>query len=220
VQLLQCIANGGNFTLSFRQAVTEPLSFNSTAEDLQAALSSLSTLRNVLVYFSTDFLPPNGTLNQIRPSKEKPYEPANGIFNSQDGNFVYNVVAMKPNSTVNSTFCRTDGQQVAILSFEYTHGNLPAVQVDTSLLMDFDNDFGAPGSGVINVFQDGESVLGLVSILGTTENALCNNRGLCDTSSGTCACFDDWSSSDGARQGKQGFTGDCGYRNVEHIMTV
>eukprot|EP01036_Dinobryon_divergens_P037508 gene37508-49089_t len=76
--------------------------------------------------------------------------------------FVYDVVQTRPNATFNSSFCRSDGKQVAIVAFEYTHGNLPAIKVDTSLLKDFDNSFGAPGSGQINVFQDGQSIHGLV----------------------------------------------------------
>lgn len=41
------------------------------------------------------------------------------------------------------------------------------------------------------------------------EQAVCSNHGICDTSSGTCACFDGFSSSDGL--GGSGSRGDCGY---------
>lgn len=67
--------------------------------------------------------------------------------------------------------------------------------------------------GVFNVYTDGEIVHGLGSIRGTTETAVCNNRGLCDTTSGVCHCFPLWTSGDGRRQGGPGFEADCGYRN-------
>ena len=75
------------------------------------------------------------------------------------------------------------------------------------------NGNGLYGSGKINVYTDGERIHGLISKQGTTETAVCNNRGLCDTSSGICHCFPTWTSSDGSRQGGPGNTGDCGYRN-------
>ena len=44
---------------------------------------------------------------------------------------------------------------------------------------------------------------------GTTENAVCNNRGLCDPYSGFCKCFKGFYSSDGA--GRGGSLNDCGH---------
>jgi hypothetical protein len=63
------------------------------------------------------------------------------------------------------------------------------------------------------VFTDGDSVHGLQSVQGTTETDICNNRGLCDTTTGTCECFPLWTSGDGRRQGGPGSVADCGYRN-------
>jgi hypothetical protein len=64
------------------------------------------------------------------------------------------------------------------------------------------------------IFSDGKSVqvgsTTLYSVPGNTETAVCNNHGLCDTFTGLCTCFADWSSSDGA--GGPGPLGDCGYR--------
>ena len=44
VQLVQCIASGGTFTISFRQYTTVPLAFNATAAQVQQALSSLPSI--------------------------------------------------------------------------------------------------------------------------------------------------------------------------------
>ncbi|KAJ1438772.1 hypothetical protein B484DRAFT_412784 [Ochromonadaceae sp. CCMP2298] len=216
VQLLQCIADQGNFTLSFRQAVTIPLSSNVTAEELQEALNALPTLTNVAVYFIYDGLPPNGTLNDLKPDLTKADGfPAWGriIGEGASRSFQYVPTVYAATNYMNSSFCMTDGSQVAVLHFQYTHGDLPALIAQTVDLGDAVNHNAEPHSGKIHVYDDGEELYGLQSILGTTETDVCNKRGLCDTSSGLCHCFDTWTSSDGMRQGGAGSTRDCGYRN-------
>ena len=44
---------------------------------------------------------------------------------------------------------------------------------------------------------------------GTTEHVECSGRGVCDYTSGTCECFNNFLSSDGV--GAAGSRGDCGY---------
>jgi hypothetical protein len=204
LQLLQCIADEGNFTLSFRQQETVVLSYNITASELQAALSALPTIRDVLVYFSQDGPPPNGTLNYIQPTKIVPQSP--------------DVVYYNETGVFDSVMCSSDGSQVVMVHFVSTPGSLPALRVNNTFLLDTVNFAGGLESGLINVFTDGMAVEGLTSIKGSTENDVCNHRGLCDTSTGYCACFEDWSSSDGKRQGGPGHTADCGYRN-DHKFT-
>lgn len=223
VQLLQCIANDGNFSLSFRQAETRLLYADITAEGLQEALVELKTLLNVNVYFYKDMVPPNGTL-YYQPQTKVPVNgeapPAAGT--NINGTFIPDLIyiAHNVNASTNSSFCHTDGSQVAIISFDYTHGDLPAIQVPiANKLKDFDNSNGVPGSGHISVYQDGGVVNGITSLKGTTEVDVCNGRGLCDTSNGRCQCFADWTSSDGAYRGGPGVTGDCGYRDNEQMVS-
>jgi len=45
---------------------------------------------------------------------------------------------------------------------------------------------------------------------GTTEVAECNDRGVCDTATGSCVCFPGWGASNG--QGGAGVRNDCGFR--------
>ena len=54
---------------------------------------------------------------------------------------------------------------------------------------------------------------------GTTEYTECSGRGICDYSSGTCSCFDNFLSSDGV--GGPGSRGDCGhfYWDIESFPT-
>jgi hypothetical protein len=49
-------------------------------------------------------------------------------------------------------------------------------------------------------------------IRGSKENAICSNRGICDTSSGICECSANFDSSNGYNQ--EGSRGDCGYQST------
>lgn len=194
VQIVQCFASDGNFTLSFRTFSTPPLPYNIDALELERVLRALPSILDLSVYYIFDGLPPDNVLDTSSLSITIP-------------------------SMVNSSFCNTDGHQLAVIHFTHTHGDIPAIQPSIRYLMDGVNSNNELGSGVINVFSDGQAVHGLVSIAGTTETDLCNNRGLCDGDAGVCKCFDDWTSSDGARQGGEGYTNDCGYRNDKRFTS-
>jgi hypothetical protein len=211
VQLLQCVATSGNFTLTFRQATTPVLAYNITALELQTALSSLVSIQNVSVYYIYDGKPPYDVFHLIQPVKLPPEGmPSWATFvDNKLTSFVYNESARRSNST----FCSSDSSQIAILHFTHTHGDLPPVQSTTIYLQDSINSNGELNSGRINIYTDGQTVHSLQSISGTTEVDICNHRGICDYTTGTCSCFDKWTSSDGSRQGQAGMTGDCGYRN-------
>lgn len=104
--------------------------------------------------------------------------------------------------------CTTTGTQLAIISFASTHGDIPPITIDSQL-----SNIGSTVFTQIatdgNTVQVGGKVF--ASVKGSTEVAVCNNRGLCDTTTGMCTCFPTWSSSDGA--GGPGRLNDCGYRN-------
>ncbi|KAF0692736.1 Aste57867_16194 [Aphanomyces stellatus] len=51
-QTISCTADGGTFTLSFRQFTTAPISASATAAQVQAALQALTTIRTATVTFS------------------------------------------------------------------------------------------------------------------------------------------------------------------------
>jgi len=106
--------------------------------------------------------------------------------------------------------CNPQGEHVIVIQFDSVHGPLPPLSADISMLADGFSSNGNPGTGVINIFTHGASLGNYTSVLGTTENAVCNNRGICNQATGRCECFTGWGSSDG--KGNIGDNGDCGYR--------
>lgn len=214
VQLLVCKATDGHFYINFRQASSDPIPFDATATQMQVILEAMPTLGPLSIYFSRDNLLPNSTLKIIRPALPKfEGKPVNFKFNpnrTATANYVFNNTVSQVRVPTTPA-CATDGKQTIIIQFDTIHGNLPAIIPGTRLLVDNVNGNGNDGSGTVKVYRDGGKVNGLTSILGTTENMACNNRGLCDEASGKCQCFKTWSSSDG--RGGAGDTGDCGYRN-------
>lgn len=221
VQLYRCVANGGNFTLSFRSEATPLIGHNVSSAELQQYLARLPSLSHVSVYFLLDNNVPNDTFVDFQPPSKVPgggWLPPGG-FNANTNEFeVVDPTAAPPR--YNTSFCDPQGDQVAVVVFTHTHGDLPPLRFNTSHLVNTMTSAaaaiapGRPGSGEILSYQDGRTTKGMRSFRGTTEDEPCNGRGLCDMQTGECSCLQDWTSSDGSRQGGPGRTGDCGTRNV------
>lgn len=208
VQLLKCVASSGTFTLTFRNYMTPPIPYSVTSSQLSSILSKLPSILKATVTFVQDGPPPIGTLqiNQrpLDPIHYKPFELDQKLYNGQKFgnplNFNQPVKDPTPISVTwninNTQFCDTSGNQIAIIQFDRVTGNIPALRIDTSLLADVVNFNGLPGTGVISIAVDGASMTlnspipsgynttTIASVLGTTETAVCNNRGLCDKATG------------------------------------
>lgn len=231
VQLLKCVASGGTFTLTFRNLVTPPIPWSVTSQELSQILGGLKSVGMATVTFVQDGLPPVGTL-QTNQRPQPHLVPVNFNTSQFENNGtmvtslefkqpVINVVEPPMTWNMNGTaLCDTSGNQVAIIQFDKLTGDIPSLRVDTSLLTDVVNFNGLPGTGVISLAVDGATMTltgspvgytaSIASVKGTTETAICNNRGICDVLTGVCNCFEDWYSSDG--DGHPGNLGDCGFR--------
>lgn len=221
VQLLKCTANTGYFTLTFRQFTTPNIPVNASRALLQQYLSNLPSINTpVNVYFTLDFLPPNATMTYTQPHLyQADGLPSWGHFDA-NGTFVSDAI-VPPRVLDNSTVCDSSGLQLVIIDFATVPGDLPPLTASVSAL----SIGGNVNTGSVTISTDGATAWGMDngghsvsyrSIKGTTENDICNNRGLCNTNTGICACFAGWSSGDG--HGGPGNKRDCGYRN-DHLYS-
>lgn len=166
----------------------------------------------VRVYFKLDTDMPNGVLTEVKPSKQEPVgDPVSREWPHRRPATTYESgKIVLPARNVTSKFCTKSGNQVAVISFDGIHGDVPGLVPDVSSLGNLVGIVLQPGS--VSVYEDGASVYGLTSIRGTTEDIECNGRGICDREVGLCNCFSDWGSSDGMGHG--GYVGDCGFQST------
>uniref|UniRef100_A0A7S2W9D6 EGF-like domain-containing protein n=1 Tax=Rhizochromulina marina TaxID=1034831 RepID=A0A7S2W9D6_9STRA len=197
VQLLNCTANGGTFTLSFGSVVgedgrrgpatTAPIPFNASAKDLQAALEALESVQAVEVAYSAS---------------------GGAACNAPGGSL--GGLAGGSNSTSNTIAIR----------FTQDTGRLPPLRPDNASLIyapaGADDGALAGGSGVVHVATGGDRMGGQLSVTSTREALECSGRGLCDRTHGVCQCFSGYASSDG--MGGRGVRGDCGYRVADKLL--
>lgn len=155
VQVLQCEADSGEFSLTFRGETTELLeSATAVAADLKTALENLETIGTVKVTC------PLGTASLV---------------------------------------CDPSGLNPCSITFITEHGDVPDLVLTDETLVK------APAPAVLTVDVDGTGS----SVRGTTEEATCANRGICNEQTGVCACFAQYGSSDGTNA--MGNQRDCGY---------
>ena len=198
VQLLNCTATGGTFTLSFRSevdmgsgrrvpATTTPLPHNATASMVTKALEALSTIEEVVVTYSAQTEDGNGSF-------------CVGGVEWEQGTSEANVVSVR---------------------FVREGGDLPPLVADGSHLVNAPyGDDGAldGGSGLLHVASGGASMHGVVSVAGSREAKECSGRGVCNRNTGVCDCFPGYASSDGGNTNSRGNRGDCGYLVGDRLL--
>lgn len=115
-------------------------------------------------------------------------------FNFEDVNVAYSAGQKA------CSFSTDTAQNVITLTFEVDHGDLPAFRVVTTTLT---------GTPLVTFGENGGTIDGFMSQTGTKENAVCSNKGYCNSDDGTCQCTNGFGSSDG--RGSYGSRNDCGY---------
>ncbi|KDO33681.1 hypothetical protein SPRG_19293 [Saprolegnia parasitica CBS 223.65] len=106
------------------------------------------------------------------------------------------------------TNCCSAGSNVATIEFTSRFGPQPPFLVQTVNAQKLPSMTG----GNVIVAHGGAAIGTFLSVRGSKECQACSNRGLCDTSQGTCSCYlypmPGYRSSDG--YGNVGLRGDCG----------
>jgi len=173
----------------------------------------------IRVYMKLDTDMPYGVTEQVKPEKHPlagdPRPWMRPRFHA-DG---HNMTALDLTHARNATsgFCNQRGDQVAVISFDAIHGDVPGLIPNTA---DLGNMVGIVlNQGTVSVYEDGASVLGIPSLRGTTEDIECNGRGTCNREWGFCECFEAWSSSDGTDHNSPGYIGDCGHQIIRASST-
>lgn len=145
IQTFSCTATSSSATVgfTFRQRSTSPLAHDSSLEQLEHALESLTSVVDVKI-------------SNLSGDLSEP-------------------------------LCSSSGT-TAYIEFLSPTGDVPLLELDS-------------------VSVDSASVVEKTQ--GTKEHRVCSGRGLCEYTTGKCACFNGFGSSDG--QGSKGALGDCGY---------
>lgn len=100
----------------------------------------------------------------IPPEVQAPFN-LSEVHNNNTNTTAQNAIPVYSGADM-SPACTTDGKNTIIVHFVKPDGNLPKLQIDNSQLKDATNDNGLLGTGIINLYADGESINGLTSIKG------------------------------------------------------
>lgn len=99
--------------------------------------------------------------------------------------------------TASSPLC-SGGGSATVITFETELANVPLVTTTTTTL----TKSGGSATAIIATTTGGKGII-----------LECGGKGICDKPSGTCKCWDGWTSSDGF--GAHGQRGDCGFSSIQ-----
>jgi hypothetical protein len=162
VQQLNCTANSGAFTLSFRNHTTISIAYSATPATLAAAITALPSVGAVYAYIKSTGVADHASSETTAICSNDP-----------DDNHHVNIV------------------------FQTEMGDVPTLTtVDNTL---------AHGSALVFTIGPIHEAIGKV--------VECSGKGECDRTTGVCACWAGWGSSDG--QNARGTRGDCGVSLIQ-----
>tara|TARA_B100000780_G_C21113731_1_gene450319 strand:- start:30 stop:806 length:777 start_codon:yes stop_codon:yes gene_type:complete len=231
-QRIVCTADGGSFTLTFRQFTTDLIYSNAAAnvDYVQLATGTITfgsaTVTSVSANLQASLT--NGDSVQLFGVNG---DTRNYTVSSTTSNTVVmtEIIGM---ATKTSVPIRKN-----IKSIKYALEELPTIRNVTVVLttdgttatttacraggtyidITFEGDFGnlpEMTSTITGLTLAGGTATHVISTptTGTKDEVECSNQGLCDRDKGKCKCFNQMTSSNG--QGGSGRRGDCGYREV------
>lgn len=239
-QLLYCEANGGYFSLTFRQQTTGRINFNLTRAEFEEKLEELTSIDNIKVTYSygdaacfsdsaddgiknlvgIQFITEHGDVPDITATttylEDSTGDAGTGTIKIYtDGSSAPDWTGPPGNGfdKDGSGYLNRDEYRALFLYMGKEFANGPTF--DTAI-SDFLTEYDADSDGEIST-SELEDVPD-VSIKGTTESEPCSNRGLCDRTTGECTCFNGFSSSDAL--GGMGTIPDCGHRIVDRTIAL
>jgi hypothetical protein len=231
-QRIVCTADGGYFTITFRQYTTDKIYHNAAASTSYVQLAT-----GTITYGSA-------TLTSVSADLQTSLAQGDSVqlygTNGDTRNFT--VSSVTSNTVVMTDIIGMETKTSVpirknLKSIKYALEELPTIRnVTVSLTTDgstatttacqsggtyidvtFTGDFGdlpQMTSSVTSLTKTGGTATHVISTqtAGTKDEMECSNQGLCDRDKGVCKCFSQMTSSNG--QGGAGRRGDCGHRQV------
>lgn len=230
VQIVKCTATQGTFSLSFRGQTTVALPFGATVSGFTQKFSGVTVTVTVGANTFTTSSDQSSHLAAndvvILKSATSPYEsreytvasvstttvtttsyigmPSASTY-TMEKKIVTVESALEDLTTIRNVtvtaFAASDGTTAATIACAATAGN--------NMHITFTEDFGDLPALVPAAVSSGPTFTVTESVVGTKENKECSDRGVCDRTTGLCACFQYASSGDG--HGNSGTRADCSF---------
>ena len=225
VQMLKCKGQNGTFTLKFRNAVSEPISYLASATQLKAILEKMLSITTVQVTVGESGFNMPGVQHFSWMNSGPPMYP-NKYLNVGEGG---------------TPICDAKGDYPVYIEFLSELGDVPLLEPDITNLICYQSGcidpYGyydwQPGWNFVSDYDDTKNPGFISKVIvteyqkGTKGNYECSRNGICMEDTGICRCSPGFKSSNGSVN-YPGERGDCTYydkyyqqttKNKDHLYT-